>query len=76
MKPASPDSATHYFESNHAAMCGREGDIWALGGHPAEVMTRVGWEGGSHMQERAARWGAEGTGMLQSGAETETKQLY
>lgn len=57
-------------------MYGRDGDIWALGGHPAEVMARVGWEGGSHMQEGAARWGAEETGMLQSDAETETKQLY
>lgn len=26
------------------------GRHWALGGHPAEVMRRVGWEGGSHMQ--------------------------
>lgn len=74
MKPTFPNSAAHYFESNHTATCRRDGDIWAFRGHPAEVMTRVGWKGGSHRQERASRWGAEGTGMLQSDAETGTKQ--
>lgn len=33
-------------------------------------------KGGSYVQEGAVRWGAKGTGMLQSDAETETKQLY